>query len=270
MTLTAVAVAEQYTNPIRVRIDVDSTVLTQRAVTINRVHPDGSRWPVILEPNAKLIGGSWAGFDYLAPAIQRVTYEVTAGSETATSGAVTQITSQVRLQHPSDPTLAVVALFVPEGGLGDPGNEAKTGIFDIVGSDYAVSVTDETIRRTSSLRLALTPAQCVHGGPVDQLLRNGGPLLLNAPVRAGWDVSWLWVQRSGAVSKRNPGKTAAGGTAGYPHRILEMSYVVVDQPKVSQQSLWDYPAVEAAFDDYDDLMNSCADYEALATGAITG
>jgi hypothetical protein len=254
VTLTVTPTVEAFVTPVRVRLNVVSTLGGNDRVTVTRVHDDGARWVVLTEQGARLASGSWVGYDYHFPALQTITYEATAGVESAVSTTVMVSLSSVWLHHPSDPALSVQAMFVPENGMGDDEVTSKAGVWDIVGSEFAVSVSDETLRTASSVSLAVEASQVP---AVKALLRKGGPLLLVVP---GWDVSWRWIQPQGGVSIKVP-----GGRKAVPFRIVTIPYVVVDQPDVDLQSPWNYTLLGDAFASYTAMNAAYSSNENIST-----
>lgn len=260
MTLTVISSDETDYSPPRMRLDVADSAGGNQLVAVTRTHLDGSTHQVITDRGARLSAGEWVGFDYHCPFGEHVEYVVTVAGVTSPPSPPLMLDADAAwLLHPSDPTLAVQIDYIPEGGLGDETNTPLTGIHTIVGSDLAVSVWDDTLELSSSMVLAVTPDKLTALG---RLLRSGGALLLSAPAKPGWDVYWVWFQRTG-TTKKIPGSRTNGGTAGWPYREISIPYRVIARPDIDLSPAWTCGLAAAEFATCAEIVATyatCADF----------
>jgi len=232
MTLTLVA-TEDYGTPEeypRTRLEVVASGGGFSPLTFTRTHvADGSVWPVIVGADSRLSGGVWTGFDNHCPLGVDVTYQVASLTETSTDEEAYLFDEFDRawLLHGSDPTRALPAVHVIESEDDSYSNNA--GLFDIIGDDRPLVVSDSSGRITSSVVLAVNPDQVP---AVYALVRGGSPLLLTVAAGDGRQFHWRWVQAS-SVEVSRPSAVLHS-----PFRYLTVSYVVVRQPDFDQSPTW--------------------------------
>ncbi len=242
MTLTLTAVQDFSGAAPRIKLDLSSTLLGSEWVSIMRTHEDGESYKVIMDSNSRLSSGLLsAAFDYHPPFEQELSYVAVTANETSNAVVVTARSTTAWLCHASDPTLSIEVAYIPEDGLGDDDVADGSGVFTIRGSNRPAVVWDDTVSITSSVRLGILPEQ---QSAVLKLARSGGPLLLNIP--KGLDVDWRWIQPKLKIN-RGLGKTASGGSQGYPYRMIEIGYTWVRQPDVDVVPEWSYADLNAAF-----------------------
>jgi hypothetical protein len=259
MTLTTVAGQDGASDSPRIKVTLASTLGGSEWVTITRTHEDGESFRVITDRNARLSGGAWVGYDYHAPFGQMVSYTATTANETSAATPAVLLSDVTWLIHATDPTLSVPVEYLPEDALGDDNLGGSAGLFTIRGSDRPATVWDDTMVITSTVRAGFLPEQMP---ALYKLLRSGGPVLLNIP--AGLDVDWRWIAPSAKIG-RNLGKTAAGGAAGYPYRMLDIGYTWVRQPEIDLTPEWSYNTLEAAFPTLNALEAAYATLDAIIT-----
>lgn len=267
MTLTVAAAQDPYWLPPRVRLDVDSSTSLPKpvpagsVVRVDRIHQDGQRFPVILEANARLGSGSWAGFDYCCPFSQPVRYvAVIAGQESSLSPVDAWLPSdKTWLTHPTEPALSFQPLRIVSIGARTARSASKT--FDVYGSAYPVSLSSGARRALSGDITIALRAEDEHLAA--DLLEDSGPILINTPATAGWDLKWAWIQ-PGDVVYSNP-----GGYATYRERLASFSYQVVAQPDTDITPEWTWAKVMATFPNFGAVRDDYVNGEALKLDSRT-
>lgn len=242
-----------------VQLTVSSTLGGSAWLSLWRTHADGSRYRVLVDRDTRLAGGSWVGVDRHCPFGQVVSYSAETVSETSAGVVAVLLSDTPWVIHASETALSMPVEFVPEDGFGDDDYASTAGVFEVVRSIRPVTVWDDTVTVTSTVRLGFLAEQARQHAAA--LLRSGGPLLLNMP--PGWDVDWRWIQGKSVKVERNEGRTAAGGKAGYPYRYLSCSYTWIDTPDVDLTPRWTYDSLPDAFASLTALEGSYATLDDL-------
>ncbi len=281
MTL-AVVVSQSYGDTPRLRVDVNSTpsgplpVPNGSTVAVYRVHEDGSRFRVITEVNARLVGGSWAGFDYHAPFNQAVTYvAVAAGQESAASGPQYLLSDATWLIHSADPTLSVMVDAVTKV---DPFTRKATAArHEVFGKPTRFVSGERRKGRTGSIEIVCDTVE--NEQAVYDLLEDDTPVLINTP--AARDLTWLWVQFGDDtpvlintaeprdltwswVQFRDESHANPGSKVTVLYRLVSVGFEETDQPDVDLSPPWTYGDIDATYASYTAIDAEYASYEDLA------
>jgi hypothetical protein len=181
-------------------------------LTLWRVHPDGTEHRVILPAEARVIGGSWVGFDYHAPYNGAVSWRVEAAGFSATSGPVWVLCDSTWLISATTPGLSVQ---VKVAAIGDQSRPTRSGEFTPVGGDTLFISDGKRGGMVGSIAVRV-PAAGV--GDIVTLLADDGVILINTPGTVGWDVKWQWAQVT------DQGLSNLGGWKGYPNRVVPLPF----------------------------------------------
>jgi hypothetical protein len=249
VTLTITPTVD-FSLPPRVRLDVAAgisgplPVPAGAPISVVRVHADGSRWQVILENNARLGSGTWAGFDYHAPFNQSVTYIAQAAGFESAASAIREIPndSTTWLIHSSDPTLSFTPELVTK--LGDLEYESDAQVFNVYNSPFPVTVSSGTRKAASSSIEFMVLRQDI--GTVQALFADSGPILLNTPSVDGWDLTWVWIQ-PGNVKISNPSPSSNMGPARHPLRTVSFPFQLIGAPEIDTTPIWTCDDVVATY-----------------------
>lgn len=235
ITITAVvdtAVAEP-----RIQLAVTSNTTAPAVdpaagLTIYRTHSDGSRKTVIVEAGAKLIGGSWPGFDYHCPFNSPVTYTAVASSVASSPAAVTLPSAVSWLIHPNNPALSVQLDGASD--IADPTYDTSAVLSFPYGGIYPISLT-EGVQRAPTGQLTARINSRAKAQALIGLFGDGGPVLMNlasADPDAWYDIPWAWIQRQ-AITPTNPAKNLSGSS-----RRFVIPFQVIDTPSGAAVPLW--------------------------------
>lgn len=255
MSITVTAVPQQSTGSPRTQLTATSSVGTLTApITVTRIHPDGSQWPVLVESGAAMIGGSWTGVDYHAPFNQSVTYQAAAGGTTSAVSTSVMVVSRstVWLLPPSSMDLAVAVDVVVE--IGEP-SFADTSIDYQVLNNALPNVRNNRPRGGEVGTMKVLCRSSESWAELFALFAVGGPVLINNP-RDTWLAGWKWVQ-PGPLQQLNP---ATRDNA--PMREGAFAYRQVNQPDADSVS-WTYDEMAAAYSTYDALAAAFSTYDRL-------
>lgn len=229
-TLTATSTGADATNA---RVLLQLTWTTVTAALVQRIHADGSTYPVRGGPagdgNVPVLsttGVGWTGYDHEAPLDQAVTYQATstqAPGTTITSSAVTvasdtsYLSSTIWVTHPLQPALSRLLLVAD---IPDRTRPARVGVLRVIGRADPVAVTDTRLAGSGEISaITTTSAETL---ALRALLADGGVLLIRPP--GTWDTPWMYV----AV-----GDVAEVGIAGVgtdQWRQWRMPYTAVARP----------------------------------------
>lgn len=198
------AVGRSSSGAPRVTLTVASSPTVNAVLTIYRTHADGSRHKVLTNGVASLLG-SFAGFDYHAPFNQRLTYTAEAAGQVSAAVGVGPISSRrVWLIHPTLTALSVSPEHIRE--VADYGYESRVTEYQVLGArlpDFRATHPRSGMSSTITVGCRTYAARA----RVDELLADGGPILLNAPGPArGDDLGWLWIQPLTTPVKNPTGK----------------------------------------------------------------
>lgn len=240
MAVVVTVSPDMYSAPLRVLLNVSSGSVNA-PVSLVRVHADGSEYPVLTESGARLIGGTWAGYDYHAPLGVPVSYRAAVNADSGTSSATwLPAASGLWLIPADDPALAVKVAFVDE--IADDSYDVPAQVVSTIGSPYPISLTEDpddsdgvTVGVKASLTVAVEPSDLA---AAKRLLLRGGPLLIQAANQPGWDVTWRWIQPTGTSFANKGSNDMPGGRAGYPFRYITIPYQQIAQPDVGVTPLW--------------------------------
>lgn len=258
MTLVITAVPSPASSP-RLRLDVDSTpagplpVVDGSTLAVYRVHSDGTRYRVIREVGARLVSGSWAGYDYHAPFNQLVTYvAVASGQESASSAPTVLLSDQTWLIHPSSPDLSVLVDAVTKvAAFSRKGTAARHDVFN----QPARFVSGEKRKgRTGSIEIVCDTVE--NEQAVYALLEDDTAILVNTP--ADRDLTWSWVH-FGDEDYSNPGPKVST-----PYRLVSLPFEETDQPDLDLSSPWTCADVVAEFATCTAVLAAFATCEDLA------
>lgn len=246
MTLSITAVPDYAASvPPRMKLAVTATntapnaVPPNSALTLTRIHQDGSEHRVLTTSTPRVIPSLWTGFDYHSPYNRQVTYRVTAGAATGT-GTGTLPSSVSWLVSASDPTTSVIVDDARTNTrivtLGDRTQASRAGRYlPIEGKTVFIS-DGERPGYVGSIAFRITDER-----PLRALLVEDTVVLINTPAAAGWDVPWMWVQ-PGELEWQNP-----GGFADYKFRRLVMPFEEAADPDLDLEPQWTAGAARAYF-----------------------
>ena len=250
MTLVITPTVDTLVAQPRIRLTVAGSsaspnpVGSQSSVSVFRLDSDGGRRRVLIDRDATLSAGVWAGFDYHCPFNISVSYVAVVDQREAAPATVTLPSTVSWLIHPNNPALSTSVTAINE--IGDRVKASTAVLSTAYGAKYPISLWEGTRRSvTSSIVVRLGSEQ--EEDAVDQLLDDSGPILLNlaavelAP--AWWDQSWAWVQ-PGDITYSNP----SGSSIYYQFRHLSFPFTVVDTPAGVEVPIWTV----------NDLMDECA------------
>lgn len=220
-----VAAAPDYLS--RVVLTVSSSPSITTALTVMRVHEDGSQHRVIsetLEP--QLVGGSWSGFDHHAPVNQPVSYTAVAGAQTGASSVVYVLADETRLSHPTDPYLMVVPDAVR--AVATRSYDSNAVGFQVLDRALPVHVRDMP-RSGETGVLTIKVVSLQQEAAVRALFADGGQILVNGVFR---DLGWMWIQ-PGPISWENP-----AGFDSFGFRNVTIPYEATTQPDEAADPSW--------------------------------
>lgn len=235
MTLTVTAATVLGDVPT-VQVDVSSSPAVTDALTVYRVHDDGSRYKVLAEDQQRIIGESWTGFDFHCPFNQAVTYVAqTATQVSAASAEVWVISDDTSwLIHPSDPDLSVMVDMITE--VSDFQYKDRSVSFQVLGRKLPIILTDSPRGGETGTITVLCETQDSRDA-LKALFADGWVILVNTPF-TGDSIGWKWIQ-PGDLTIKNPSDRAHFGP-----RTATFSYTETSQPDVSS-SVWNLGDLKA-------------------------
>ena len=262
----------------RIRLVVTSDTTTPNPVApaalsvINRIHPDGSSYPVLLVDDGRLSGGSMTEFDYHVPFNQAVYYTVTASGVTSDPAGIVLPSAVSWIQHPLNPSLSVQIDSVYK--IGDIGEESTAVLSRPHGASKPKSI-GEGVRQSQASQIIVNSDSEANLDALRALFGDSGPVLLNLAgpdLGTLWrDVTWAWVS-PGQTSTNNPFENL-----GATFRRFTIPYTEVIQPAGTTTPTWTVAdvraqyatvaAVRAAFSSVSDLATNTVGTP--TTGTIT-
>lgn len=235
MTLTIEA-APRFGSPARVELTAYSVPSVLDDVTVWRVHPDGSRWRVLLEQGGDVMAGTWAGIDWHAPSARTVRWQIEcAGQTSPLSNPVTLPSESCWLLHPWDPTLSVRLDGVKEWDV-DTEWEDRSVQVDVLGRAEPIDRT-VNVRGSMSTGLTIKSATVANRNALLKLFKAGGPVLLSTP----WDdtdLGWRWVRPGTVTMSRFYGPRRATEARRFSFPIKHIA-----APDVDVRALWTLRAI---------------------------
>lgn len=256
MTTTLTATVDGASN----RILLNLTWTTVTAALVQRVHADGTAWPIragaVGDGNVPILsttGVGWVGYDHEVPLDAPVTYQATstqAVGTTVTSSAITAISGGVAwLTHPIKPALGGRVVVRDDT---DRTLTARRGVHQIIGRADPVAVWD--VRASDAGGLIVQTSTAADITNLRALLADGAPLLYRTP--STWGGEWLYLAVGDVGLQRLDGLTATDVLRRWP-----LPYVAVSRPSGVSQG-----AVGVT---YADVPVAYATYTALAAGEAT-
>jgi len=251
----------------RIRLDVTANATTPGVdpaarLSIYRVNPDGSQKRVIVDANAKLIGGSWTGFDYHCPFNAQVQYIASASAVSSSMTPATLPSSVSWLIHPNNPSLSVQLDAVAD--FADQAFDGAAVISFPYSGVYPISLT-EGAQRAPTGQLTARVNTRAKANAVLSLLADGGPMLMNLASKdpaAWWDQPWAWIQRT-TVTPTNTAKNLTGGS-----RKFVIPYQVIDTPAGAALPLWTCDNVAATYTTCDQVTAAYSSCSGLTTNTV--
>lgn len=256
MTLT-VTTAVPYSDQPSVLLDVASSPAITDVVRLFRVHDDGSRYRVLtVDSPAKLIGGTWTGFDSHAPFNRSVTYVAETDTQTSAASAETWLVSDdsTWLIHRSNPELSVVVDVVTN--IADTSYKDRSQRFDVLGKRDPVSRTDYP-RGGESGSMSVLCDGPESWARLNALFADSGPILVNLKPLRGFIKEWKWVQ---------PGDLKMSSPTGNDRvnvREASFSYEEVTQPDADAFPLWSFDDITALGLTFTQLAALYTDFRAM-------
>lgn len=223
MTATIVATAEPGATPPRVRLDVTTN---QSTITLYRVAQDGTRTPVRSYDGGPfpVSGGTLVAYDSEVPLGLPFTYTAD-GTGVTNSGTVTVDDDRVWLQHPGIPSRSQI---VELRGLSARSYEADVAVRYPLGRQFPISASDGQ-RKAATYEMTLITESVADMGPLEELLDDLSPLLLNVPPVLGLAQPSEYV----SVGRVTVGRLVQIGDV--PHREWSLPCSVVARPPGGSQ-----------------------------------
>lgn len=197
-----------------------SRTLVPTTVTLTRVYPDGSTYPVRNAEPATLLSGLWVGDDFEVPIGTDFTYTATADDipgAVLTSPTYRINTTDTWLKHPGQPALN--NHFDVQHGP-DLTHPVSQGIFDVIGRTTPIAVS---LRRNSARgELTLITWDATERAALLGLLQDGTPLLFTAPDDHGIGPAYL------AIGEVTEERISPIGNR--PERRWTLDFTIVDRP----------------------------------------
>lgn len=241
MTLTLSASTSSGPPPSVDLVVTATTTDLEGALTLTRIHADGSRHRVLTEADPHLASGLWGGTDPHMPFNQPITYEAQVGAQVATA-VIAVMSSVTWLVPPGVVELAARARVFTE--ISDISFPSAAGRFDVLdGLPIAVAPDPASVPPASG-KVTLYAESAGDRESLVTLLRRQGPLLISTPGAPGWDLRWMWVLLPEGFSLSSPPRMDRGM---HPDRFVSFSFTQVEDPDVDLTPLWTDEDMEAAF-----------------------
>lgn len=258
MTLTLTATPKQYEDVPRILLNLTSSPLLNGALTMTRIHSDGSRYPVLTESRPTLVG-SWLGYDFHMPFNEDVRYEAEVGSLSDMSPTVSFASAGVTwLIDPTDPELSVPVDRVVS--VGDATFSSPATRYQVHGQRLPTFRRDRK-RGGEQGELQIYCGSVLSWKKAWDLLEYGGPILLNIP-HSNFLLKWKWIQ-PGDLSLANPSPKES-----FDARIIRLPYEQCVQPGATVLD-FTYAELAADFPTYADVVAHYATYGDMKVDART-
>jgi hypothetical protein len=237
-----------------VSLVVSSSPAVTAPLTIERVHPDGSRHELILPAEPKMVGGGWVGVDRHIIPNEFFTYEASSGGQTGSVEVSPVYSEGTWLIHPIDDALAVL---VDKVAAVAPRKFATRAI------EFRVHGSATPVHRTAGPRMAETgqlTIKCETSASLDSafaVFADDLPLLLTTP-HSGFETRWLWIQ-PGDIEVTNP-----AGKDWFSYRYVTVPFTATAQPDVAALAAWTYAKLDADFATYTAVDTAYATYADMA------
>lgn len=225
MTATVVATAEPTAIPPRVRLDVTTSATS---IALYRVAVDGTRTPVRSYDGGPfpVTAGTLVAYDPEVPFDLPVTYTADGSGVTGSAAVtVTDAASRAWLVHPGVPSRSsVVALRA----LSARSYDANLSVRYPLARRYPIAASDGR-RKAATYEMTLITETLADLGPLELLLNDLSPLLLNVPGSLGFGQPAEYV----SVGKVTCGRLVQVGDI--PYREWTLSCSVVARPPGGSQ-----------------------------------
>lgn len=261
-TVTVVATVEASNTPPRVRLDITNIGATvpSGTVTVNRLDPNGVLVPVRTQDGNPLTlttsGINKVGllYDYEMPYGAIVQY-TTAEDPTSSSGDVLVPSSRPWLVHPGVPELSQ-QITISE--ISARVRKVTRSVLYPMGRAAPLVQTDGT-RKVAEYTLSLLTMTDGDRENLEELLSDGGPLLLNVPAANPWGMPTEYVSAGDVTESR------VVRFLGEPARVWELPLTVIERPSGGSQS--ERTLIDLlAFPTLDSLMATYATFTDLLAG----